>query len=66
MRLDKALHIRLDISKTRHDLSHAAFRRMEQLQARHLPLLDSKIENAAEGQVCFRAGLRAREEDVRD
>ncbi|ELS55924.1 hypothetical protein STVIR_3269 [Streptomyces viridochromogenes Tue57] len=39
MRLDEILHIRLDRSKTRRDLSHAAIRCVEQLQARHLPLL---------------------------
>ncbi|MFC5253626.1 MULTISPECIES: transposase [Streptomyces] len=33
-----------DLSKTRHDLSHAALR-VEQLQARHLPLLDSAVRN---------------------
>ncbi|WP_159064309.1 hypothetical protein [Streptomyces olivochromogenes] len=35
-------------------------RRVEQFQARHLPLLGSKIENVTEGQACFRERLRAR------
>nr|WP_128435037.1 hypothetical protein [Streptomyces cyaneus] len=65
MRLDETLHIRLDLSKVRHDLGHAAVRRVEQFQARHLPLLGSKIENVDEGQDCFREGLRASEDRVR-
>ena len=33
-------------------------------QARHLPLLGSKIENVTEGQACFRERLRASEDGV--
>ncbi|MGY4958566.1 hypothetical protein [Streptomyces nigrescens] len=50
MRLNEALHICLDLSKTRHDLSHAALR-VEQLQARHLPILDSAIRNIEESKI---------------
>ncbi|MFJ8112363.1 hypothetical protein [Streptomyces sp. NPDC096132] len=64
MRPDEVLHIRLGLSKMRHDLCHAAVRRSEQLQTRHLPLLDSKIENVMERQVCFREDLRASEDAV--
>lgn len=63
--LDEALHIRLDISKTRRDLRHTAICRVEQLQARHLPLLGSEIDNAGRLQDCFRQGLRCRGESVR-
>ncbi|MGY4989361.1 hypothetical protein [Streptomyces sp. NEAU-S7GS2] len=50
MRLNETLHIRLDLSKTRHELSHAALR-VEQLQARHLPLLDSAVRNTEENKI---------------
>jgi hypothetical protein len=67
MRLDEALHICLDLSKTRHDLGHAAIPRIraEQLQARHLPLLGSEITNADEVQDRFRKRLRWCEDGVR-
>ncbi|MEU7212616.1 acyl-CoA dehydrogenase family protein [Streptomyces sp. NPDC044989] len=59
VRLDKALHIGLDLSKTRHDLGYGAVHRVraEQLQARHLPLLGSEITNADEARDCFRKRL---------
>ncbi|MFF0698059.1 hypothetical protein ACFYU4_36165 [Streptomyces tendae] len=58
MALDEALHVGLDLSKMRHDLRHAAIRRVraEQLQARHLPLLGSEITNAEKVPDCFRRG----------
>jgi len=65
VRLDEVLHIRLGLSKTRNDLRHAAIRRVEQLQSRHLRLLRSKIENTGEGRNYFRDHLRARENGVR-
>ncbi|WP_405826892.1 hypothetical protein OG241_07340 [Streptomyces sp. NBC_01390] len=51
MRLDETLHIRLGLGKTRRDLRHAVIGRVEQLQTRHLPLLDSTIKNAGEGVI---------------
>ncbi|MFD9601266.1 hypothetical protein [Streptomyces sp. NPDC059970] len=61
MRLDEALYICLDLSKTRHDLGHAAIRRIraEQLQPRHLPLLGSGIFNAEPGPVISVEASRA-------
>jgi hypothetical protein len=64
----QSLHVRLDEAlRLCLDLSHAAVRRVraEQLQARHLPLLDSEITNADEVRGCFRERLRRREDSVR-
>lgn len=61
VRLNQPLYVRLDLSKTRHDLGHAAIHhvRAKQLQARPLlgseiPLLGSEIINAAGVRDCFR------------
>ncbi|MFE1029548.1 hypothetical protein ACFW5I_34210 [Streptomyces sp. NPDC058818] len=49
----------LDLGKSRHDLGHAATRRVRarQRQARHLPLLGSEITNADEVQDSSASGL---------
>ncbi|WP_164990952.1 hypothetical protein [Streptomyces sp. GZWMJZ-114] len=59
MRLDEFLHIGLDLSKTRHDLDHAARRhvRAEQLQAQHLPLLGWKSINAEKAKIVSGRGF---------
>ncbi|MEU6228907.1 hypothetical protein [Streptomyces sp. NPDC047042] len=51
MPLNEVLYIRLGLSEALRDLRHAPIRRMEQLQARHLPLLSSKTENTSEGMI---------------
>ncbi|AIA06585.1 hypothetical protein [Streptomyces noursei] len=53
MRLDEALHIRLSLGKTRHNLDDATIRCVEQLQARHLPLIDWTGDNTEERQIYF-------------
>lgn len=67
VRLDETLYIGLDLSKMRHDLGHAAIRRIraEQLQARHLPLLGSESINTEGVRDCFRERLRGCEDSVR-
>ena len=65
MRLDEILHIRLDLSKARRNLGHGAIRRVERLQARHLPLFDSKIDNTGGCKIVSGRGFGRREEDAR-
>lgn len=49
--LDEALDIRLDLGKTRHQLSHTARNRVEQLQARHLLLLGYVVRNTERSKI---------------
>ncbi len=57
VRLDEVLHIALFLGQMRHYLGHAVFPRVEQLQARHLPLLGSEITNAEWGRIVSTKGF---------
>ncbi|WP_275466794.1 hypothetical protein [Streptomyces noursei] len=59
MRLNEALHIRLNLGKTRHHLDDAPIRCVKQFQARHLPLIDRTGDNTEEGHIYFHVEVPA-------